>query len=227
MDETSLRGGRVTQGVVRVGDTVRRPPKASSPFVRDLLSHLEARSFDRAPRFLGVDEQGREMHSYLEGEVPSELDAEFSDEVLVGAARLIRRYHDATAGSLLAGGHEVVCHRDLSPCNFVFRHDRPVALIDFDAAAPGRRLEDLGYAIFLWLNLGTDGPEPNEQARRIALFCTAYGIAADGQAIDAILRAVARNIERLELEVRHRDVEWWRAQLAWLERHQHELAEPR
>jgi len=224
MDETRLHGGRVTKGVVRVGDTVRRPTKANSPFVRDLLCSLEARGFDGAPRYLGVDEQGREMFSYLEGDVPSELDPAISDDALVAAAQLIRRFHDATAGSALAGEHETVCHNDLSPCNFVFRHKLPVAIIDFDAAAPGPRLSDLGYAIFLWLNLGTDGPEPDDQTRRITLFCSAYGKAAAKPAIDATLRAVVRNAERLELEGRQADVEWWRVQLDWLQQHQHELA---
>lgn len=37
--EVPLRGGRVTTGVVRVGDTVRRPATDASPFVADLL-HL-------------------------------------------------------------------------------------------------------------------------------------------------------------------------------------------
>ncbi len=224
MDEVRLDGGRVTKGVVRVGDTVRRPSKTSSPFVRDLLSHLKTHGFDGAPRYLGVDERGREMFSYLEGEVPAELAADLSDEALVTAARLIRRFHDATAGSPLAGEHETVCHHDLSPCNFVFRHGLPLAIIDFDAAAPGSRLEDLGYAIFLWLNLGTDGPQPSEQARRITLFCTAYGLTADSRPIDAILEAVARNVERLATEGRQADVEWWRAQLHWLQRHRRELA---
>jgi len=164
------------------------------------------------------------MFSYLEGDVPSELDAGFSDEVLLEAAGLIRRFHDATAGSALTGEHEIVCHHDLSPCNFVFRHDRPVAIIDFDAAAPGSRLQDLGYAIFLWLNLGTDGQSPGEQARRISLFSTAYGRAADRPMIDAISQAVLRNIDRLDLEGRLADVEWWRAQLHWLQEHQRELA---
>jgi serine/threonine protein kinase len=225
MDETRLRGGRITEGVMRVGDTVRRPPKANSPFVRDLLSYLEAQGFDGPPRYLGLDDQGRETFSYLEGEVPSELEPELSDEALLEAARLIRRFHDATNGSALAGEHETVCHHDLSPCNFVFRHDRPVAIIDFDAAAPGSRLEDLGYAIFLWLNLGTDGPEPYEQARRLTVFCTAYGTAADTRAIDAIVRAVAMNIDRLDLADREADAKWWRAQLHWLQLHQPELTQ--
>ena len=75
-----------------------------------LLSYLEAQGFDGTPRYLGVDERRRQVFSYLEGDVPAELDAELSDEALVEAARLIRRFHDATAGSALAGEHETVCH---------------------------------------------------------------------------------------------------------------------
>jgi aminoglycoside phosphotransferase (APT) family kinase protein len=223
MDETRLRGGRITEGVVRVGDTVRRPTKTNSPFVRDLLSYLEAQGFDGAPRYLGVDDQGRETFSYLEGEVPSELEPELSDQALIDAARLIRRFHDATAGSALAGEQETVCHHDLSPCNFVFRHGRPIGIIDFDAAAPGSRLEDLGYAIFLWLNLGTDGPPPNEQARRIGLLCAAYASGPDRRVIAAVVHAVVDNIERLKRHGRQGDVEWWSAQLDWLQRHRGEL----
>jgi aminoglycoside phosphotransferase (APT) family kinase protein len=54
---------------------------------------------------------------------------------------LIRRFHDATVGTPLAEGPAVVCHGDLSLCNTVFRGGVPVALIDFDNAAPGARLE--------------------------------------------------------------------------------------
>jgi hypothetical protein len=223
MKEVPLSGGRITEGVVRVGDTVRRRPTASSRFVRSLLQELERAGFEAAPRHLGSDELGREVFSFLEGEVPHELDADFSDETLAAAARLIRRYHDATAGSPLARPEEVVCHNDLSPCNFVFREGTAVGLVDFDAAAPGARLADLGYAIFLWLNLGTDGPEPRRQARRIAVFCDAYGIEADGRVLRAIVDAVARNVESLDTSGRSADVAWWRVQLEWLERNEAEL----
>jgi len=221
--ELPLSGGRVTQGVVRVADTVRRPPQPNSALVRALLAHLAALHLEIAPRYLGADQQGREIFSYLEGEVPAELDASFSDATLTAAARLIRRFHDATAGTELAGGQEVVCHNDLSPCNFVFRAGKPVAMIDFDNAAPGTRLHDLGYALFLWLNLGTDGPDAAEQARRIEIFCNAYGTAPGTPIITVIEAAVAANIQRLRADGRLADVEWWQAQLDWIEQHQRRL----
>ena len=43
MSEIALGGGRVAPGVVRVADTVRRPAKANTPFVRILLSELAER----------------------------------------------------------------------------------------------------------------------------------------------------------------------------------------
>lgn len=68
--EVPLRGGRVTPGVVRVGDTVRRPATDASPFVADLLHLYERRGFAGAPRHLGVDDSGRDVFSYLPGDGP-------------------------------------------------------------------------------------------------------------------------------------------------------------
>jgi hypothetical protein len=215
--ETPLTGGRITAGVVRVGDTVRRPPKPNASLVRALLGWLEQRGLELAPRYLGIDPEGREIFAHVEGEVPDELDSTFKDSTLVAAALLIRRFHDATSGSPVAQGCEVICHGDLSPCNTVFRAGVPVALIDFDNAAPGTRLDDLGYALFLWLNLGTDGPDAREQSRRIRVFCNAYGVPAGPEIVEAIRAAVALNIGRLRREGRFGDVEWWQAQLAWID----------
>jgi aminoglycoside phosphotransferase (APT) family kinase protein len=224
VDEVPLSGGRITKGVVRVADTVRRPQQPNSELVRALLAHLAALHLEIAPRYLGTDQQGREVFGYLAGEVPAELDARFSDAILTTAAHLIRRFHDATADTELTSGQEVVCHNDLSPCNFVFRSGKPVAMIDFDNAAPGKRLHDLGYAVFLWLNLGTDGPDAAEQARRISIFCDAYGTAPGTGIINAVETAVAANIHRLRTNKRLVDVEWWHAQLYWIEQHRRALA---
>ncbi len=182
-NEIPLEGGRVTKGVVRVGDTVRRPPTFNSLFVHKLLQHLAASGFDAASRSHGSDEFGRDVFSYIEGDVPHDL-SWHSDDILFDAARLIRRYHDATEGLLASpaaqgAGLEVVCHNDLSPCNFVFKGGRPAAIIDFDSASPGARMHDLGYAAWMWLALGDEDIEPDLQRRRLTMFCKAYDANVD------------------------------------------------
>lgn len=146
--ELPLVGGRQTQGVVRIGDTVRRPTGPHSPFVHDLLRYLQAVGFEVAPRLLGVDERGREILTFVEGEVPhGQGSRPPSDARLANAAATIRRLHDATAGSPLADGAEIVAHNELGPHNTVFVGDEPVAFIDWDDAAPGTRLFDLANAV--------------------------------------------------------------------------------
>ena len=60
--------GGNTSTVVRVGDTVRRNAGPWTPAVHALLRHLERVGFTGSPRALGMDERGREVLSYLEGE---------------------------------------------------------------------------------------------------------------------------------------------------------------
>ena len=224
--EVPLGGGRLTQGVVRVGDTVRRPMGPHSPFVHRLLRHLEAVGFEGAPRLLGIDEQGREVLSFLDGWVPPNL-SRFADHALVAAARLLRRFHDATAGSALAGRHEVVCHNDPSPCNAVFVDGHPAALIDFDHAAPGNRLRDVAYAGWLWtLSADGDAPPVAAQARRLRLMAETYGIREPTMVFDAVLRrqeenrnaALARagSPDRAVAEYARASAAWQREQMDWL-----------
>jgi hypothetical protein len=216
--EIPLTGGRLTDGVVRVGDTVRRPTGPHSPFVHRLLSHLEAVGFDGSPRLLGVDDRGREVLSFLDGWVPPNLDR-FPDETLVAAACLLRGFHDATAGSALAGENEVVCHNDPSPCNYVFVAGRPAAFIDFDHAAPGARMRDVAYAVWLWtLSADEDGPPVPEQARRLRLMAENYGLRDMSGLFDAVLRRQEENLADTVARTRARDasvVEYARAAAAW------------
>ncbi len=194
--ETPLRS-RVTSGVVRVGETVRKP--LVPPFAVELLRFLEQTDFDGAPRVLGRDEHGRTILTYVPGEVVWDLDGGAApDEQLVGVARLIRCFHDATAGSRLAGRGEVVCHNDLSPDNTVYRGGRAVALIDFDNAAPGRRIDDVAYTAWLYLDLTRDSRPPTDQRRRLRVFAEAYGLPADRRLVDVIGESQRRNIARLE-----------------------------
>ena len=73
--EQPLLGGNVTNGVVRVGNTVRRPAGAWTPAVHALLEHLTAVGFSGSPRSFGVDEDGRHVVEWIEGQTtnPYEL----------------------------------------------------------------------------------------------------------------------------------------------------------
>lgn len=210
--EFALIGGRTTSGVVRIGDTVRRPIRGQATFAHELLNHLERRGFSGAPRFLGIDSAGREILSFIPGSVPRELGA-FSDIQLAAAARLLRQLHDTTLDCPLRDGHEVVCHGDASPCNCVFVEGRPLAFIDFDEAHPGSRIEDLGYASWLWIDIGNDDLSADLQGARIADFFRSYGLGS-AHAIDSITLAQTALSERTDSSgVR----EWSNNCRAWVE----------
>ncbi len=144
--------------VVRIGDTVRRTTGPWTPAVHTLLRYLEEVGFAGAPRVLGIDEQGREVLTYLPGEVPRRASPEVvTNRALVELGRLLRRYHEAVSGFALPPGVEwyhksdvvpgsVVCHNDLSPRNTVFRDGQPVAFLDWDFASPAPPAWDLAHA---------------------------------------------------------------------------------
>lgn len=192
LEEINLSGGNLSQ-VVRVGDTVRRSMRPWSTAVHGLLDHLAETGFTGAPRFLGIDGKGREILTYLEGDVgfPSYM---WSEAVLVAAAQLLRRYHEATVDYVVPhdadwqyvhpnpADHEVICHNDFAPYNLVFNQQLPTALIDFDVAGPGPRLRDVAMGAFWFVPLSFVGETERSLAdlqagsRRLQLFCQSYGV---------------------------------------------------
>jgi hypothetical protein len=214
--EILLIGGRVTPGVVRVGATVRRPQGPQSAFVHQLLRGLAESGFAGAPQFLGVDDLGREILSFLPGDVPSDLGA-FTAAQVGAAARLLRALHDMTAALGLRGASEVVCHGDPSPCNAVFRNGLPYAWIDFDGAYPGPRSDDLGYAAWLWLDIGDDDWAPDVQQQRLAQFFADYGAAPHIDPVAAVLAAQMRLCNRIDGPPGNR--EWAEDCRAWTVKH--------
>jgi Phosphotransferase enzyme family len=157
--EISLSGGNVSSGVVRIGDTVRRPAGPWTPAVHALLGYMHAAGFDGAPRPLGLDEQGREVLAFIPGTTawPDNFGLLDPDDRLRRVARLIRDFHDAVTGFcpppdarwqvlIPAEGTGIIAHHDLAPWNLVISRRR-WAFIDWDTAAPGSVLWDVAYAL--------------------------------------------------------------------------------
>ena len=207
--EVPLPGGIANRGlVVRVGDTVRRPQRATSPATQALLGHLATVGFDGAPRFLGVDERDREVLTFVPGDAitPPYPDWALTDAALRSVAELLTRYHEAVA-SFDFGPHEwpdrppepfrtgLVSHNDPNLDNVVFRGERAVALIDFDLASPGGRLWDIAIAARLWAPLRSDTDITDRRLgsslRRFRLFADACGLTSEER--DLLVEAVRQS----------------------------------
>jgi hypothetical protein len=206
-DETLLDGGFTNAGLVtRVGDSVRRPRRSTSPATQALLDHLERVGFDGAPRYLGIDDRGREMLSFIPGQAAVEPYPAWAltDEALLSVAELLRRYHDAIASFDLRGHTwpqsvpaafrgATISHNDPNLDNVIFAGGRAVALIDFDLASPGSAVWDVACAARLWAPLREE-PDVPERLRgrsldRLRLFVDAYGLPPRdrGRVIDAMV----------------------------------------
>jgi Phosphotransferase enzyme family len=165
--EVALGGGMGSGGqVVRVGDTVRRPWRDHTESVHAFLDHLAGVGFIGAPRVLGCDPRGREVLSWLDGDVgiPPFPDWVADEELLLGVADLQRSMHAAaqgftpppgavwdTANLPPAAPDAIVCHNDLCVENVVVCGRTVVGFIDFDFAAPADPLLDIAIAARHWM----------------------------------------------------------------------------
>jgi len=162
-------GGAVTEAV-RVGMTVRRPAASQDAAVAALLVHLERAGFTGAPRYLGRDEGGRSVLTWIDGWSPAPTQEQLiSVDAVRSVGALLRQYHDAVAGyrpgaagavfldgpRVLSAG-QVVCHGDIAPRNTVFVAGTPVAFIDWDGAWISDPLWDVGHAIWQFAPLDPD-----------------------------------------------------------------------
>lgn len=179
--ERPLTGGNATQGVVRVGDTVRKPWTRNSPRVIDFLTALRARGVD-APRPLPRDERGRMALEFIGGTTALGGDPLTLDE-LARVGRMVRRIHDASTGIPIhdpqdwdvlipASDADLLCHNDLAPWNLVIG-ERWV-FIDWDGAGPSTRLWDLAYSAQAF-TLNDAAQPPLEAAACLRAFVDGYG----------------------------------------------------
>jgi Ser/Thr protein kinase RdoA (MazF antagonist) len=195
--EIDLPAGDVTEGVVRVGSTVRRPHQPQSFAVGAYLDHLEAVGFDASPRFLGRDEQGRDVLTFIEGRVAGAVLEQWvlSEELLASVAELVRRLHQASAGyddadepfppKFSPAPHpELISHLDVTPQNVVTRGERAIGLVDFDLAGLTTRFIDSYNTAMHWaplrdpVDVGEDWGSV-DSLHRLRVFADAYGWSRD------------------------------------------------
>jgi aminoglycoside phosphotransferase (APT) family kinase protein len=225
--ERPLPQGQGGSEVSRSPIGVHRTAGPWTPTVHAFLDHLLAVGFGGAPRVLGTDADGREVLSYVEGEVLADPgwrpgqptpwpEQARSEEALAAAGRLLRALHDASASfspsdparkqyehpTLLHG--EIVCHGDVGPHNTVYREGMPVALIDWETIRPNRPEIEFGIGAWKYVPLGddeyfarSDFTEPPDLPRRLGVFASAYGITDPPSVLWALQQAKQRSVEAL------------------------------
>jgi len=198
-NEEMLAGGNVSN-VYRSGNTVRRELKPDSRKIHKLLKHLENKGYSYAPKFLGIDEKGREILSFIEGEAGNYPLKKYmwSDDVLIEIGKMLRLYHDAVCDFSFDDSwksidntpkqFEVLCHNDFAMYNIIFNDERPIGIIDFDVAGPGPRLWDMAYTLYTCVPLSRfylsetgekvnydSSQHANRIKQRVKLFFESYG----------------------------------------------------
>ncbi|WP_245931244.1 phosphotransferase [Actinokineospora auranticolor] len=169
-----------------MGDTVRR--SRGSDFAAQVLRHLECAGYPYAPRYLGVDEKGRDILTFIPGHT-TDHPSQRADGAYRLAGSMLRALHDVTAGHPLAGGEDCVMHGDPGPFNAIVQDGLPVAFIDWSGCRPGGRLDDLGYLAWTWCVQESGGVPVAAQAAHLREARDGYG---DVDAVDLVEAMVRR-----------------------------------
>ncbi|TDD95287.1 aminoglycoside phosphotransferase family protein [Jiangella asiatica] len=213
--ETPLPGGNVG-GARRVGDTVRRPTGPWTPAVHALLGHLRRSGLDSIPTVLGIDEQGREILTFLPGRSIEADTDQVSDALLADGVRWLRRFHDAVRafrpdgevqwrhGRRALGDGEIVCHNDPGAYNWIVDGDRVVGVIDWDMAGPGLPVDDLAFVAWKSLPLHRELP-PDVVAARLRLMAEAYGDVTPARILARVERRMGRAADSIDAGQRRGD----------------------
>lgn len=137
--------------------------------IHELLNYVRARGVIWVPQSIGINQEGKHVLTYLEGEVPHDTPEWLWEEsILLEAARKLRQWHDASEGFIGKNSvwlleneeeQEVICHNDFAPYNCVFRDKQLTGVIDFDVCSPGSRLWDIAYSVYRFVPLLPVGDE--------------------------------------------------------------------
>jgi hypothetical protein len=223
MDEQLLKGGIANAGAVaRVGPHVLRPANPYTDAIHEVLATVADSGFTGASRPVGIDPDGRERLTFIEGDsagppYPAWVQ---SDAALASVAALLAGFHAASSsfdpsGRAWSGeladpaGGPIVCHNDVCLDNVIFRDGLAVGLIDFDFAAPGRPVYDLAHLARLCIPLDDEvtssmlGWAPADRPARLRLVADSYGLDAEGRVelLDLVPLTMTRAREFIQARV--------------------------
>lgn len=236
-----------------VEDTIRREREPHSDTIAALLQHLQNRGYPYSPRYLGVDEQGRDVLSRIPGTPVLTLRGDDQlvevGHAVAGFAQAVRDFRQSPQaawrnpqGWPLQG--DTIIHTDIAPWNMLEVDGRLSGLVDFDSARPGRAIEDVAYAAWHMIPLhdeamgdGAAPPALEDRPRRLELFARACGLEGEQRArlIDEVARVQVTQAARVAagaLDQQPETARHWNGgrftvniarSLLWLDQHRAEL----
>ncbi len=202
-----------------MGRTVRRPVGPWTPAVHELLSWLADEGLGGIPHVSGIDEDGREIVSYIEGRGVPVDDEVVLDTVLGEAVAWLRDYHDIVEDFRPDGPRvwrqtgdepvelaedQIICHNDPGAYNWIIQSGHFVAMIDWDLAGPGRRIDDLAFLCWTGIPLYREIPL-EDVVRRLDLVVDTYAEWGPSTLLDAVVERMTTASERIAAGIERGD----------------------
>lgn len=187
---------------------MRRPTGPWTPAVHELLDFLREAGLRGIPDVLGIDEQGRESLSYVEGRGVQPDNEVVLDNVLEEGVVWLREFHDLVEGFRPAGSRiwrsgsaeleagQVICHNDPGVYNWIIQAGHFVAMIDWDVAGPGKPIDDLAFLAWTAIPLYRETPL-DDVVRRLDLLVGTYGEWGPMTVLNAVVERMTTACERI------------------------------
>jgi Phosphotransferase enzyme family len=179
-------------GAWRIGGTVHRTAGPWTGAVHALLNFLASR-LEHTPRVLGFDEQGREVLTFLPGQVVDVDTQLLTPGQIHSLVSWTRRFHEVVAKFDHPGPWRyprvprasLIGHNDIAPYNVCFDGDDVSGVFDWDLAGPTTPLMELAFIAWncvpLWRDIGDEAA-----AEHIGRICAAYGGVHPVEIVDTV-----------------------------------------